>query len=53
MGRERTITVTLVIDDITDTDPENETGITTNAYERLADAVIGAGFSVKEIARDY
>lgn len=53
MPRERVVVVTLVIEDLMDTDPEHETGLTTEAYERLTDAISEAGFSIKGIVRNY
>lgn len=40
------ITLTLGVDDDSDVDSEHSTGLTGDAYDRLMDALMNAGFSI-------
>lgn len=53
MGRQRQVIITAVIEDIMDTDPMDDTGISENAFDRINAALTNEGFTVQTVVRDY
>lgn len=53
MSKSRRVIVYVTSDDITDLDPSDDTGLTTEAFERLTGALSDAGFGWEDIRRDY
>lgn len=52
MGRQCQVIITAVIEDIMDTDPMDDTGISEDAFDRINAALTNEGFTVQTVVRD-